>query len=209
MPGGLPGGWMLKLRYDTSLRGRRLGSFRRERNARAGSREKGGEEMLARRPLFWPSRLLIMYAKITQLWMTSCQISMAAIHLFLAFVFQKQEIWGEGTYYIKKSSNAVVRWKKKVATMRGLLSKIQHKSVTSFAEGNVLDVATCMQCWGLAMLAMGEIFIPHKLGFSEISPPQSLLPSNVQILNLMLINLFIIVFILLVIHCVWQKIINK
>ena len=30
--------------------------------------------------------------------------------------------------------------------MRGLLSKIQHKSVTSFAEGNVLDVATCMLC---------------------------------------------------------------
>ena len=53
----------------------------------------------------------------------------------------------------------------------------------------------------------GKISIPHKLGFSEISPPQSLLPSNVQILNLMLINLFIIVFILLVIHCVWQ--INK
>ena len=51
----------------------------------------------------------------------------------------------------------------------------------------------------------GEISIPHKLGFSEISPPQSLLPSNAQILNLMLVNLFIIVFILLVIHCVWQK----
>ena len=30
--------------------------------------------------------------------------------------------------------------------MRGLLYKIQHKSITSFAEGNVLDVATCMQC---------------------------------------------------------------
>ena len=39
----------------------------------------------------------------------------------------------------------------------------------------------------------------------EISPPQSLLPSNAQILNLMLVNLFIIVFILLVIHCVWQN----
>ena len=36
--------------------------------------------------------------------------------------------------------------KKKVAVIRGLLSKIQHKSVTSFAEGNVLDVATWMQC---------------------------------------------------------------
>ena len=30
--------------------------------------------------------------------------------------------------------------------MRDFLSKIQLKSVTSFAEGNVLDVATCMQC---------------------------------------------------------------
>ena len=80
--------------YDTSLGGRRFGSFRRERNARAGSREEVGEEMPARRPLFWPSRLLIMYVKITQLWMTRCQISLAAIHL-LAFVFQKQEIWGE------------------------------------------------------------------------------------------------------------------
>ena len=47
--------------------------------------------------------------------------------------------------------------------------------------------------------------IPSKLGFSEISPPQLLLSSNAQILNLMLINLFIIVFILLVIHCVWQN----
>ena len=44
-----------------------------------------------------------------------------------------------------------------------------------------------------------------KLGFSEISPPQSLLPSNVQILNLMLINLFIIAFIFLVIHCVAKQ----
>ena len=54
-------------------------------------------------------------------------------------------------------------------------------------------------------LPVGEISIPHKLGFSEISPPQSLLPSNVQIFNLMLINLLIIVFILLLIHCVWQN----
>ena len=57
----------------------------------------------------------------------------------------------------------------------------------------------------------GVISISHKLSFSEIFPPQSLLPSNVQIFNFMLINLFIIVFILLIIHCVWQnnKIINK
>ena len=36
---------------------------------------------------------------------------------------------------------------------------------------------------------VGEISIPYKLDFSEISPPQSLLPSYLQILNL--INLFI------------------
>ena len=42
--------------------------------------------------------------------MTSCQISLAAKHLFLAFVLLKQEILSEGTYYKKKkSSNAVVR----------------------------------------------------------------------------------------------------
>ena len=76
--------------------------------------------------------------------MTSCQVSLATIHLLLAFVFLKQEIWGEGTYGKKKSSNAVVHWKKKVATMCGLLYKIQHKSITSFAERNVPDVATCM-----------------------------------------------------------------
>ena len=75
------------------------GSFRRERNARAGAREEGGKETPARRPLFPPSRLLIMYAKITQLWKTGCQISLAAKHLFLAFVLLKQEILSEGTYY--------------------------------------------------------------------------------------------------------------
>ena len=40
------------------------GSFRCERNARAGAREEGGKETPARKPLFWPSRLIIMYAKI-------------------------------------------------------------------------------------------------------------------------------------------------
>ena len=29
--------------------------------------------------------------------------------------------------------------------MRVLLYKIEHKSITSFAEGNMLDIATCMQ----------------------------------------------------------------
>ena len=78
--------------------------------------------------------------------MTSSQISLAVMHLFFAFIFVKQEIWSEGTYYKKKSSNAVVHWKKKVATMCDLLYKIQHKHITSFAEGNVLDFTTCMRC---------------------------------------------------------------
>ena len=115
-------------------KGRERGFWARgKREGRA--RRKGGRETPARKPLFSPSRLLIMYAKITQLWMTSCQISLAAMRLFksyfaycFSFVFLKQEIWSEGT--IKKSVNAVVRWKKKVATMRGLLYKIQHKSIT-------------------------------------------------------------------------------
>ena len=55
----------------------------------------------------------------------------------------------------------------------------------------------------------GEISIPHKLGFQEISPPQSFLPSSMLILNLILINLFIIFFILLVIYSVWQNNDNK
>ena len=66
--------------------------------------------------------------------MTSCQISLAAIHLFLAFVFLKQEIWGEGTSVERRKLQRCVTY------------KIQHKSITSFAEGKVLDVATCMQC---------------------------------------------------------------
>ena len=54
----------------------RKGGFGREGNVRGarGGRE-GGRETPARKPLFSPSRLPIMYAKITQLSMTSCQIS--------------------------------------------------------------------------------------------------------------------------------------
>ena len=97
-------------------RGKREGRVRRE----------GRRETPARKPLFSPSRLLIMYAKITQLWMTSCQLSLAAMHfnilvifrVLFSFVFLKQEIWSEGT--IKKRINAVVCWRKIVATMRGL-----------------------------------------------------------------------------------------
>ena len=128
---------MIVLNRRNSLRGRRLkGKGKGARGKREGrARREGGRERPARKPLFLPSRLLITYAKITQLWMTSCQISLAAMRLFksyfaycFSFVFLKQEIWSEGT--IKKSVNAVVRWKKKVATMRGLLYKIQHKSIT-------------------------------------------------------------------------------
>ena len=55
-------------------------------------------------------------------------------------------------------------------------------------ENLLLNCRLVMNCpWG-------EISIPHKLGFSEITPPQLLLTSKVQILNLMLINLFNIKF---------------
>ena len=94
--------------------------------------------------------------------MTSCQISLAVKHLFLAFVLLKQEILSEGTYYKKKkSSNAVVRWKKKVATMRDLLYEIN--LLTSFAEGNMLDVATCMQCLSEKYL---KHFVSSRIGSS-------------------------------------------
>ena len=78
------------------------GSFRRKRNARAGVHKEGGKKMSTRKPLFSPSCLLIMCTKITQLGMTSCQISLAAMHLFLAFFFLKQKIWSEGTCDKKK-----------------------------------------------------------------------------------------------------------
>ena len=58
------------------------------------------------------------------------------------------------------------------------------------------------KCRLVFKLPVGEICIPYKLGFSEISPPQSLLLSCMQILNLMLISLFTIFFILFVIYSV-------
>ena len=39
--------------------------------------------------------------------------------------------------------------------------------------------------------AVGEISIPHKFGFSEISAPQSPLPSCMLVLNLILINVLL------------------
>ena len=45
------------------------------------ARREGGKTP-ARRPLTSPSRLLFMYAKTSQLWMTSCQISLATMTYF-------------------------------------------------------------------------------------------------------------------------------
>ena len=98
--------------------------------------------------------------------MTSCQISLAAMQVFLAFVFLKQDIWGVGTFYKKKSSKAVlVRWEKKVATMRILLYKIQHKTITPFVEGNMLDVTPCMQCLSEKNL---KLFAGSRVGSSGV-----------------------------------------
>ena len=51
---------------------------------RETTREGGGRRGTpARKPLFSPSRLLIKkMTKITQLWMNSCQISLAAMHVY-------------------------------------------------------------------------------------------------------------------------------
>ena len=47
--------------------------------------------------------------------------------------------------------------------MSDLLYKIQHKCITSFAEGNVLDVATCMQCLSEKYL---KHFVSSRIGSS-------------------------------------------
>ena len=69
--------------------GRELG--RESTRERGGRREEGGGRRgtPARKPLCSPSRLLIKkITKITQLWMTSCQTCLAAIHVvFLALFF--------------------------------------------------------------------------------------------------------------------------
>ena len=122
-----------------SLRGRRLEGKGKgvlgARETRGAREEEGKGGNACQETIVFAIPPTNYVCKITQLWMTSCQISLAAMHLFksyftycFSFVFLKQEIWSEGT--IKKSVNAVVRWKKKVATMRGLLHKIQHKSIT-------------------------------------------------------------------------------
>ena len=89
--------WM-SLSSHASLRGRRLKGKGKgvlgARETRGAREEGGGRETPARKPLFSPSRLLIMYAR-----MTSCQISLAAMRLCksyfaycFSFVFPKQEI---------------------------------------------------------------------------------------------------------------------
>ena len=72
---------------DRRLKGKEKGDLgkgvlgaRETRGAREGGVRRGTP---ARKPLFLPSRLLIKkITKITQLWMTSCQISLAAMHVF-------------------------------------------------------------------------------------------------------------------------------
>ena len=60
----------MMVNFRISLRGRRLkGKGRGVQGTREtrGACEEGGKEMPARKPLFSPSCLLIMYAKMTQL----------------------------------------------------------------------------------------------------------------------------------------------
>ena len=44
--------------------------------------------MPARRPLFWPSRLLIMYPKLTQAYLTACRSQLADMHNIFRAIFK-------------------------------------------------------------------------------------------------------------------------
>ena len=59
---------------------------------------------------------------------------------------------------------------------------------------NSLIIFNCRLVRVFKLPVGGGNSIPHKLGFLEISLPQSLVPTCMLILNLMLINLFIIFF---------------
>ena len=60
--------------------------------------------MRARRPLFWPSRLLIMYPKLTQTYLTACHSQLAAMHNIFRAIFKTRNgelqnrngEWGKG-----------------------------------------------------------------------------------------------------------------
>ena len=78
--------------------------------------------------------------------MTSCQISLAAMHVFwsyflhcFSFVFLKQEILSKGTIKKFKCGRPSKESSLKVATTRAELHKIQHKSIQVVAEGIGLE----------------------------------------------------------------------
>ena len=81
-----------------SLCGRRSKGKGKGEGIRARDHVRGRRGTPARKPLFLPSPLLKKkVTKITQLWMTSCQIRLAAMHVFysyfshcFSFVFLKQ-----------------------------------------------------------------------------------------------------------------------
>ena len=84
--------------WQSSLRGRRSKGKGKGITVRDHARGRRGTP--ARKPLFSPSCLLIKKIKITQLWMTSCRISLAVMYCF-SFVFLKQEIYSKGTIKFK------------------------------------------------------------------------------------------------------------
>ena len=78
--------------------------------------------------------------------MTSSQISLAVMHLFFAFVFRKQEIRSECTYFKKKVQMWSPIERRKLQRCVTCYIKSSINIFLSFAEGNVLDFTTCMQC---------------------------------------------------------------
>ena len=139
--------WFLEAHQLACVAGVRKGKGREL--GRETRREGGGRRGTpARKPLFSPSRLLIKkVTKITQLWMTSCQISLAAMHVFwsyflhcFSFVFLKQEIVSKGTIKKFKCGRPSKESSLKVATMGAELEDIvQHESIQVVAKGIGLE----------------------------------------------------------------------
>ena len=64
--------------------------------------------------------------------------------------------------------------------MRGLLYKIQRKSITSFAEGNMVDVATCRQCLSEKNL---KHFAGSRIGSSGAYKRRAVLQRSTRVLQ--------------------------
>ena len=120
-------------------------------------REGGGKKgTLARKPLFSPSHLLIKkMTKLMQLWMTSCQVSLATMHVLVVFLtvffFCFPETRNPSNYrYYKKSSNAVVHLKGLLYVTRASQWKQTSKRWPIFFNFCRRFWKTVFSCWNLS-----------------------------------------------------------